>query len=116
MRVLVMDGAGFLGINLIRYFLKKDYQAVLDTAGFRKKIIGLPAAPAILVLRILEKLGISPLYKWVYETASKYSNKEALIRNYTWYVDHIDQFAGQSGVTHRMPWKQGILGLAKHFF
>jgi len=112
----------------------EDYQAVLDKAGFGKKIIPLPAGPAIWALRILEKLRLSPLYKWVYETASKdsfvsiekaekilgfrpkYSNKDALLRNYDWYLNNLNKFQGQSGVTHRVPWKQGVLGLAKRLF
>lgn len=114
--------------------MKEDYQAVLDKAGFGRRISGLPAGPAIMTLRILEALKISPLYKWVYETASKdsfvsiekaervlgykpkYSNKQALLRNYQWYLDNLAKFAGQSGVSHRVPWKQGILGIAKSFF
>jgi nucleoside-diphosphate-sugar epimerase len=114
--------------------MKEDYQAVLDKAGFGKKIIGLPATPIIWILRILEVLHLSPLYKWVYETASKdsfvsiekaervlgykpkYSNKQALVRNYEWYIANLDSFTGKSGVTHRVPWKQGILGVAKLFF
>jgi nucleoside-diphosphate-sugar epimerase len=114
--------------------MKEDYQAVLDTAGFGKKITGLPAGPAIMTLRVLEALKISPLYKWVYETASKdsfvsiekaektlgykpkFSNKQALVRNYQWYKDNLSKFEGQSGVSHRVPWKQGILGVAKMFF
>jgi nucleoside-diphosphate-sugar epimerase len=114
--------------------MKEDYQAVLDYAGFGKKIRGFPAAPMIWTLRVLEALNLSPLYKWVYETASKdsfvsiekaervlgyqpkYSNKDALVRNYKWYLDHLDQFQNTSGVSHRVPWKQGILGLAKLFF
>jgi nucleoside-diphosphate-sugar epimerase len=114
--------------------MKEDYQAVLDKAGFGKKIIGFPATPIIWVLRILEVLHLSPLYKWVYETASKdsfvsiekaekllgykpkYSNKQALVRNYNWYVENLEKFTGQSGITHRVPWKQGILGIIKLFF
>ncbi|WP_437577471.1 NAD-dependent epimerase/dehydratase family protein [Sorangium sp. So ce887] len=114
--------------------MKEDYQAVLDRAGFGKRIIPLPAAPAILSLRALEALKVSPLYKWVYETASKdsfvsidkaeeklgftpkYSNKDALLRNLDWYSSHRDSFASQSGITHRVPWKQGALGLAKKLF
>jgi hypothetical protein len=46
----------------------------------------------------------------------KYSNQQALIRNYQWYIDHLAEFQGQTGVSHRVPWKQGILGLAKRFF
>ncbi len=114
--------------------IKEDYQAVLDYAGHGKRIVSLPAAPMIWTLRILDKLNLSPLYKWVYETvtedsfvsiekaerllgyAPKYSNKEALIRNYQWYIDNLASFEGQSGVSHRVPWKQGALGIAKLFF
>lgn len=114
--------------------LAEDYQAVLDYAGHNRRIIPLPAAPAIWTLRILERLNLSPLYKWVYETVSKdsfvsiekaerilgykpkYSNKDAMIRNYQWYLDHLHSFENQSGVSHRVPWKQGILKLAKLFF
>ncbi|MDO8594552.1 MAG: NAD(P)-dependent oxidoreductase [bacterium] len=114
--------------------MKEDYQAVLDVAGFGKKIHGFPAAPMIFTLRILEALKLSPLYKWVYETASKdsfvsiekaekklgfkpkYSNKDALIRNYRWYLLSAQSFQGKSGVSHRVPWKQGILKVAKIFF
>jgi len=114
--------------------MREDYQAVLDVAGFGKKIKGLPEKPIIWTLRILEALKLSPLYKWVYETASKdsfvsiekaekilgydpkFSNKDALIRNYNWYVEHFDEFKDLSGVSHRVPWKQGILRIAKMFF
>ncbi|MBE2240020.1 MAG: NAD-dependent epimerase/dehydratase family protein [Caldilineaceae bacterium] len=114
--------------------LKEDYQAVLDYAGHGGKIVSLPAAPAIWTLRALEKVNLSPLYKWVYETVTedsfvsiekaervlgyrpRYSNKQALIRNYQWYIDHLQDFEGQSGVSHRVPWKQGALAVAKFFF
>jgi nucleoside-diphosphate-sugar epimerase len=114
--------------------IKEDYQAVLDRAGFGKKIVSIPAGPAILALRILEALKLSPVYKWAYGTvttdsfvaiekaervlgyAPKYSNKDALVRNYEWYVANLEQFENASGVSHRVPWKQGILKLAKIFF
>lgn len=114
--------------------MKQDYQAVLDHAGFGKRIIGLPAAPAIFMLRVLEALHLSPLYRWVYETAAKdsfvsiekaerilgfmphYSNAQALVRNYEWYLANAKKFANRSGISHRVPWKQGILRIAKMFF
>ncbi|MFH1367787.1 MAG: NAD(P)-dependent oxidoreductase [Elusimicrobiota bacterium] len=114
--------------------MKEDYQAVLDYAGFGKKIKGFPAWPMIWTLRILEVFKLSPLYKWVYETASKdsfvsiekaekvlgfnpkYSNKDALVRNYKWYLDNLPKFENASGISHRVPWKQGILRFAKVFF
>jgi len=114
--------------------MKQDYQAVLDYAGYGKKIIGFPAALAIWALRILEMLNLSPLYKWIYETAGqdsfvsiekaerilgfkpKYSNKDTLIRNYQWYLENLNKIENTSGITHRVPWKQGILGFIKMFF
>jgi len=51
--------------------MREDYQAVLEYAGFSKKIIGFPAGPVILLLKVLEYLKLSPLYEWVYETASR---------------------------------------------
>ncbi len=114
--------------------MREDYQAVLDYAGYGKKIVGLPEKPIIFTLRFLEALKLSPLYKWVYETASKdsfvsiekaekvlgfkpkYSNQDALLRNYKWYLEHVDEFKDKTGISHRVPWKQGILKFAKIFF
>jgi nucleoside-diphosphate-sugar epimerase len=114
--------------------MREDYQAVLDRAGFGKRIVPLPAAPAIWTLRVLERLRLSPLYRWVYETACedsfvsiekaervlgyrpRYSNREALLRNYEWYRANRARFRRTSGISHRVPWKQGILRLAKVFF
>lgn len=113
---------------------KTDFQAVLDAAGHGKRVIPIPEGPAIAILRLLEALGLSPLYKWIYETVGKesfvsiekaervlgykpkYSNRDALIRNYHWYLDNLDKFANASGITHRVPWQQGVLKLAKPFF
>ncbi len=114
--------------------LRESFQAVLDRAGHGKRVVGLPVKPAIWTLRGLEKLGLSPLYEWIYETASKdssvnidkiagrlgfapaYSNEEALIRNYDWYVANRDRIARGPGVTHRQPWKRGALTLARFIF
>ena len=112
----------------------EDYQAVLDYAGYGKKVTPLPAEPAVWLLRTLEALNLSPLYKWVYETAAKdsyvsieraeaklgfapkYSNKDALLRNFQWYLDNQYAIRSASGISHRAPWSQGILRLAKQFF
>jgi len=113
---------------------KTDFQAVLDRAGHGKKIISIPEGPAIFALKTLSALGLSPLYPWVYETVGKesfvsiekaqktfgfnpkLSNQDALIENYDWYVANLDKFKNASGVSHRVPWKQGALSLAKIFF
>ncbi len=114
--------------------IKEDFQAVLDAAGFGKRIITFPAAPMTAALVVLEKLKLSPVYKWAYGTITedsfvsvekakralgfkpKYSNKEALVRNYKWYIEHLSDFQHATGVSHRVPWNQGILKFAKLFF
>jgi nucleoside-diphosphate-sugar epimerase len=114
--------------------IRDDYQAVLDKAGHGRRISTIPAAPAVLALRLLEKLGLSPIYKWVYETVAKdsivgiekaervlafkpkYSNRDALLRNFQWYVDNREHFQTASGISHRVPWKQGALSVVKRFF
>ena len=88
----------------------------------------------IFALKILEKLKLSPVYEWVYETAAvdsfvsiekaervlafrpKFSNREALIKNYDWYVAHLEHFQKTSGISNRTPWKQGLIGFGKKFF
>jgi nucleoside-diphosphate-sugar epimerase len=110
--------------------LRESFQAVLDRAGHGKRVVSLPARPAIVVLKSLERLHLSPLYAWVYATAAKesivsieraqqrlgfqprYSNRAALIRNYDWYCAHRGEL-GRPGVTHRVPWRHGLLNLAK---
>jgi nucleoside-diphosphate-sugar epimerase len=114
--------------------MREDWQVVLDKAGYGKRIKSMPKKPIIGTLRMLEALHLSPLYKWIYETAAedsfvsidkakrvlgwqpRYSNKDALLRNYAWYLENVERFRGASGVSHRVPWKQGVLGLAKLFF
>ena len=107
---------------------------MLDAAGKGGKVVSLPVKPAVMILRVLEAFKLSPLYKWVYETAAtdsfvsiekaervlgykpKYSNKDALLRNFAWYVEHENDFKNASGVSHRVPWKQGAVGFLKQIF
>jgi nucleoside-diphosphate-sugar epimerase len=114
--------------------MRQNFQAVLDRAGHGKRIVGLPARPAIALLRLLEGVHLSPLYKWIYETASKdsfvsvdriatrlgfvpkYTTREALVRNYDWYVAHRDEISRLFGTSHRTVWKKGALEIAKWLF
>lgn len=114
--------------------MREGFQSVLERAGHGKRVVALPVAPAIAALWLLERLHLSPLYEWIYQTASqdsyvsierlrtrlgyvpRHSNREALLRNYDWYVAHRDEYRGRTGLTHRLPWKKGVLGLAKWLF
>ena len=111
----------------------EDLGALIEHAGTGSTILHLPARPAKAVLKLLEKLHLSPLYEWAYGTADKnhyvsiekivntfgwhprYSNAESLIRTYDWFVDHYEELKNKEGVTHRVMWKQGILRVVKWF-
>jgi nucleoside-diphosphate-sugar epimerase len=107
--------------------VKRDVQALCDFAGNGARVQPTPGELVKGALRLFEMLRLSPLYAWVYATADKdsfvstekieralgwnpqYSNAEALIRSYKWYLEHVQEIEGSSGVTHRVAWDQGIL-------
>lgn len=112
--------------------VKEDVGALCDYAATGARVMPTPAWAVKFLLALFDKLHLSPLYKWIYATADKdsfvssdkiisklgwtpkYSNKDALIKSYKWYLEHKNEI-GNSGVTHRVAWKQGILKLAKRF-
>ena len=114
--------------------IKEDYQAVLDAAGFHKRIISLPAKPMLFALNILEMLKLSPFYKRLYMKLNKdyyvsiekarvklgyeprFSNQDALVRNYYWYLQTKATVDLQTGTGNNVSWNPGILSLAKLFF
>jgi nucleoside-diphosphate-sugar epimerase len=112
----------------------EDVGALCAHAGSGARVFPVPAWPAKLALRTLETVHLSPLYRWVYGTADKdsfasteriqralgwqphYSNADALIRAYDWYLAHeraVGPAAQGTGVTHRVAWDQGALRLLK---
>jgi nucleoside-diphosphate-sugar epimerase len=114
--------------------VREDVGALCEYAGTGARVMATPGRLGDLVkalLRFFEMLKLSPLYKWVYGTADKdsfvatdrieqalgwsprYSNSEALIRSYQWYLDHYTEVEQATGITHRVAWKQGILKLFK---
>ncbi len=114
--------------------VKKDLTALFTFAQSGSKVLPIPSLPLKLVLRFFELLHLSPLYQWVYETADKdsfvsinkivktldwkpkYSNAEALIKAYKWYLENYSEIKSHpAGVTHTAGWKQGVLGLVKRF-
>jgi nucleoside-diphosphate-sugar epimerase len=110
----------------------EDVSALCKHAKKGSRVQKTPAETVKIILRAFEFFGFSPLYKWVYETADKdsfvsiekiknelgwkpkYSNAEALIRSYDWYIKNKHTLGG-TGITHRVAWKQGALGIVKKF-
>ena len=119
----------FLRFNTVR----EDVGAMCDYAGTGARVMSTPAWLIKPALAFFEAIKLSPLYKWVYGTADKdsfvstekiektlgwepqYSNADALIRSYQWYLDHKHELETGTGVTHRIAWDQGILKLFKRF-
>lgn len=113
--------------------VREDMGAMCDFAGNGARPWGTPAGPVKLALMTFEAMGLSPLYKWVYGTADqdsfvsidkaknelgwkpRYSNAQALIRSYQWYLDNKHTIPQGSGITHRIAWNQGILRFFKRF-
>lgn len=114
--------------------IKEDMQELFDYAKSGSKIISTPAWPIKKALWLFEKLKLSPLYQWVYDTMDKdsfvsinkltktldwhpkSSNGQALIRAYKWYEENYKEIKSRpAGTTHTVGWKQGILGFFKRF-
>jgi len=113
--------------------VREDIGALCDYARSGARPMATPAPLVKALLGIFEALRLSPLYKWVYATADRdsfvstekiraalgweprYSNAEALIRSYQWYLDHAGELQSGTGITHRIAWDQGILRFFKRW-
>ncbi|MEX1052413.1 MAG: NAD(P)-dependent oxidoreductase [Patescibacteria group bacterium] len=114
--------------------VKEDLIKLFEYANSGSKILSTPAMPIKAALFILEKLKLSPLYKWIYATADKdsyvsikrltdtlkwvpkYSNAQSLIKSYKWYINNYKEIKSRpAGTTHTVGWKQGILRIFKKF-
>jgi nucleoside-diphosphate-sugar epimerase len=112
--------------------VREDVGALCEFAGSGSRPFPVPSLLVKPALRALEALHLSPLYRWVYDTADKdsfvsidklkslgwqpkFSNSQALIHMYKWYLKHYQEVESQSGTTHRVGWDQGVLGFLKKF-
>ncbi len=111
--------------------VREDLTALCLAAGTGSRVLSTPAKPIRVILKVLEKMRLSPLYQWVYDTADKdsfvstekisstlgwkpqYSNQASLRRTYEWYRENAGRYEGLYGTTHRVFWKQGALTLAR---
>ena len=113
--------------------VNEDVGALCEHAGTGATIMHTPANVVKVLLRGFELAGLSPLYQWIYDTADKdsfvsvdkimntlgwkpkYSNKDALIRSYDWFVEHYNELKGRTGINHTVKWDEGILGVFRKF-
>jgi nucleoside-diphosphate-sugar epimerase len=113
--------------------LRDEFQAVLDAAGHGGRVRALPMAPAVVALRLLASLRLSPVYKRLIHKLTRdsfvsidkaverlgfapvRSNEETLLRTYAWWQETGTE-PRTAGPTHRDAWRQGALRLAKAFY
>lgn len=116
--------------------LREDFQAVLDAAGHGRRVVSIPARPAVALLSLLRRTGRSPVYDRLihklladsYVSIDKaksrlgftprYSNREALLRTYAWWRERhgTRPAAAEAGRTSNQAWRQGALAVGKIFF
>jgi nucleoside-diphosphate-sugar epimerase len=120
--------------------LREDFQAVLDAAGHGKRVVSIPARPAVTVLQLLQRARLSPVYgrllhKLLADSyvsiakaqrqlgfAPRFSNQDALRQAFGWFREQRAAGAaaggpgGPAGRTSRDPWRQGVLAAVRVFF
>jgi nucleoside-diphosphate-sugar epimerase len=133
LRLAEQGKTGVFNIGAERFgTLREDLGALVRHAGTRSRVTGIPAAPAIALLGLLDRLHLSPLAPWHYLTYHKpfffdltrpmrelgwrprFGNVEALTQSYDWFIAHRDDPDGAHGrSTHRKSVRQGVLRLLK---
>lgn len=111
--------------------VEKDLNNFFRKVGSESRVMKTPAKLIKGTLAALERLRLSPLYAWVYATAdkdsfvstakiekklgwrAKHSNTDTLVRTFEWYAKHWKEYESQTGITHRVAWKQGVLKVAR---
>lgn len=108
--------------------MRETLEALCRHAGTGSRVVSVPAAPAVTMMKLTSRLGVSPLgayHALMYGKAmyfdvsrtkrelgwsAKYSNEEMFAASYDWYVQHRDEvYARHDASHHRSPVKQGVL-------
>ncbi|MDR1086011.1 MAG: NAD-dependent epimerase/dehydratase family protein [Deltaproteobacteria bacterium] len=113
--------------------LREALEHVIVHAGTKSRVKSLPVSLSVGLLKLLDKLSLSPLAPWHYLTYHKplyfdvrnlldigwkpqYSNDRMFRESYDWFLENRnvrDQIVEQGGSPHRKALKQGILRLLK---
>jgi nucleoside-diphosphate-sugar epimerase len=111
--------------------MRQTLEALCEHAGTGSRVISVPLAPAVALMRLTSRLRLSPLgayhalmygksmyfdlvrTKHELRWSARYSTEEMLIQSYDWYLAnrHI-VLARQDASHHRSPVKQGVLSVA----
>jgi nucleoside-diphosphate-sugar epimerase len=110
-----------------------DIERLIKKVGSKSKVISLNATLCRVALRLLDKIGLSPLSEWHYETVDKEyvfdiskakrmlgwkprdSNEKMFLQAYKWYLKNRKTVEKRFGTRHRLATRQGILKLLRFF-
>ncbi len=111
--------------------LREDLEALIKHAGTKSKVAGLPVTPTIAILKILDKIRLSPLAPWHYLTyhkdfyfnnikpkdelgwRPKWGNVDMFIASYEWYLKHHKEVDKMMGKSHRFSPRHGLLKILR---
>ena len=111
--------------------LREDLEELIARANSSSRVAGLPTVPAVLALRALDAVGLSPLSALHYEVyhrpyyfdvsplletgwRPRYSNIEMLAESYGWYLENRGRLAREKmDSPDRSPLREGALGLLR---
>ena len=112
--------------------VKEDMGDLIAYANTGSSLMFVPAKPVKMALRIIEKLKLTQLWSWHYETADRdsyveitkaqklinwkptQSNLDILKETYDWYKDNIDVFKNKVGYGHHgVIWKERLLSFIR---
>ena len=111
--------------------MRGTLEAVCAHAGTGSRVRSLPARPASLAMQAAARLHLAPFapYHWIMYSRSlwfdiehartqlgwqpRYSNAEAMVDSYEWYLAHRDETTQTGRSHHRSTARQGALSLLK---
>jgi nucleoside-diphosphate-sugar epimerase len=108
--------------------LRETLQGLIDHAGTGSRVVSVPGAPAVALMKLTSRIGVSPLAAYhalmygqsMYFDLSRpmrelgwsprFGNVAMFCEAYDWYVAHRREVLGRTNASlHRSPVKQGVL-------
>ncbi|AKV03105.1 UDP-glucose 4-epimerase [Labilithrix luteola] len=103
-------------------------ESLVRHAGTGSRVVSVPSSPAVAMMKVTSRLGVSPLgayhalmygksmhfdvsrTKRELDWSAKYSNEEMFADSYDWYIRHRDEVLHRRNASHhRSPVRQGVL-------
>jgi nucleoside-diphosphate-sugar epimerase len=127
------EASGVFNVGTDRYgTLRDDLEFLCRYAGTGSRVKSLPVGLAIGSLKLLDRVGLSPLGPWHYLTyhlpfyfdsepafaalgfRPRHDNRTMLTSSYDWFIGNYDSAHVRADAsTHKRPVKQGVLRLLK---